>query len=94
VKYALSEIRKTLIGLAGFAVAVIAAFLTIAADSIPNEWLPWMQVAVAVATTYGIYRLPNRPAPGQPSRPDVSETDAPVVTALSHLDDHPEDHIG
>jgi hypothetical protein len=48
MRYAFSEVRKTVIGLVGFAVAVLAAFLTIAASSIPNEWLPWVQVIVAV----------------------------------------------
>jgi hypothetical protein len=81
VKYALSEVRKTLIGLAGFVVAVAAAFLTIAADVIPNEWLPWIQVLVAVAGTYGIFKVPNDPAAGSMSRPGVSERDpAPPST--------------
>jgi Trk-type K+ transport system membrane component len=53
MRYAFSEVRKTVIGLVGFAVAVLAAFLTIAASSIPNEWLPWVQVIVAVATSVG-----------------------------------------
>ena len=78
MKYALSEVRKTVIGLVGFLVAVAAAFLTIAAGSIPNEWLPWVQVLVAVATSYGIFKVPNQPPPGQPSRPGVSETENPV----------------
>lgn len=78
MKYALSEVRKTVIGVVGFLVAVLAAFLSIAADAIPNEWLPWVQVAVAVAASYGIFKVPNQPAPGQPSRPGVSETDTPT----------------
>lgn len=85
VKYALSEIRKTIICLVGFALAVLASFLTIASDHIPNEWLPWAQALVAAATTYGLFKVPNRPAPGHPARADVSEQD-PTVTALSHLD--------
>lgn len=78
MKYALSEVRKTVIGLVGFIVAVLAAFLTIAADTIPNEWLPWIQVIVAVATSYGIFKVPNQPAPGEFSKPGVSETDNPT----------------
>jgi hypothetical protein len=87
VKYALSEIRKTIICLVGFALAVLASFLTIASDHIPNEWLPWAQALVAAATTYGLFKVPNRPGAGRPARPDVSEVEAdPTVTALSHLD--------
>lgn len=78
MRYAFSEVRKTVIGLVGFAVAVLAAFLTIAASSIPNEWLPWIQVIVAVATSYGIYQIPNQPAPGHLRRPGVSEVADPV----------------
>jgi hypothetical protein len=78
VRYAFSEVRKTVIGLVGFAVAVLAAFLTIAASSIPNEWLPWVQVIVAVATSYGIFQVPNQPAPGHRRRPGVSEVADPV----------------
>lgn len=93
MRYAFSEVRKTVIGLLGFVVAVLAAFLTIAASSIPNEWLPWVQVIVAVATTYGIFKVPNQPAPGQPSRPGVSETDNPVgdvyPTTPAHHDPGP-----
>lgn len=78
MKYALSEVRKTVIGLVGFAVAVLAAFLTIGPDVIPHEWLPWVQIAVAVGTTYGIYQIPNQPAPGQLRKPGVSEVADPV----------------
>ena len=94
MRYALSEVRKTLIGVVGFALTIAATVLAVGPDLIPNKYLPWVLVAIAVGTNYGIFKVPNRPAPGQPSKPDVSETDAPVVTALSHLDDHPEDHIG
>jgi len=95
MRYALSEVRKTLIGLAGFAVAVAAAFLAIASDAIPNEWLPWIQVAISVATSYGIFQVPNVPPPGRASRPNVSETNAPgeviaptpVERALGNLDE-------
>lgn len=93
MKYALSEVRKTVIGVVGFVVAVLAAFLTIAAGSIPNEWLPWVQVAVAVATSYGIFSVPNQPPPGQLARPGVSETDTPTVdgypTTPAHRDPGP-----
>jgi hypothetical protein len=78
MRYAFSEVRKTVIGLVGFAVAVLAAFLTIAASSIPNEWLPWVQVIVAVATSYGIFQVPNQPPPGHRRRPGVSEVADPV----------------
>jgi hypothetical protein len=78
MRYAFSEVRKTVIGLIGFAVAVLAAFLTIAADTIPNEWLPWVQVAVAVGTSYGIFKIPNQPAPGHHRRPGVSEVADPT----------------
>jgi hypothetical protein len=97
MRYALSEVRKTLIGLAGFVVAVAAAFLAIASDAIPNEWLPWVEVAVTVGTTYGVFKIPNRPGKGRPSRPDVSETNAPgevvapapIESALGNLDEAP-----
>jgi hypothetical protein len=69
MRYAFSEVRKTVIGLVGFAVAVLAAFLTIAASSIPNEWLPWVQ---------GIFQVPNQPPRGHRRRPGVSEVADPV----------------
>jgi hypothetical protein len=95
VKYNLSEIRKTLVGVVGFALTVLATILTVGPDLIDEDLLPWVIVALAVGSSYGIFKVPNQPAPGQPRRPGVSEVADPVggitpddgtVVALSHLD--------
>jgi hypothetical protein len=75
VRYNLSEVRKTVIGVAGLAVTVLATALTLGPDLIPNSWLPWVQIVVAVATSYGIFAVPNQPAPGHRRRRGVSEVE-------------------
>jgi hypothetical protein len=99
MRYHLSEVRKLLVGIVGFALTILATVLAIGPDLIPDKWLPWVVVAIAAATNLGIFRLPNQPAPGQARRPGVSETADPVggitpddgtVVALSHLDDDPD----
>jgi hypothetical protein len=99
VRYHLSEVRKLLVHVAAFAVTVLATVLTTAAEVIPEQWLPVVLVVVAVGSSYGLFKVPNQPAPGQARRPGVSETADPVggispddgtVVALSHLDDDPD----
>src|SRR5215210_1774266 len=95
MRYALCEVRKTISGVIGFALTVAATILSVGPALIPATWLPWIIVAIGVGSTYGIFKVPNVPPPGRPSRPDVSETNAPgetlaptpVERALGNLDE-------
>jgi hypothetical protein len=98
VKYHLSEVRKAVVGVVGFGLTVLATILAVGPALIPLAWLPWVMVALAVGSSYGIYQVPNQPAPGEVRKPGVSEVSDPVggvgpeevwpeATALSHLND-------
>ena len=71
--YSLSQVRKTVIGVCGFAAGLLATILAVGPDVVPDAALPYINAFIAVVASYGIFKVPNKPAPGQPSDPSVSE---------------------
>jgi hypothetical protein len=89
VKYSLSEVSKTIAGFLVPAATVLISAVTSPSDggsTITNA--EWVTAACAAIITAGtVFGVKNKPAKGQPAKPDVSEVEAdPTVTALSHLD--------
>jgi len=71
--YSLSQIRKFVIGVVGFAASLAATILAVGPDLIPDAALPYINAFIAVVASYGIFKAKNSPAEGQPSDPNVSE---------------------
>ena len=71
--YSLSQIRKFVIGVVGFAASLAATILAVGPNLIPGAALPYITAFIAVVSSYGIFKAKNSPAEGQPSDPNVSE---------------------
>jgi len=71
--YSLSQVRKTIVGALGFAAGLAATILAVGPDVIPDGALPYINAFIAVVASYGVFKVENRPAPGEPSDPAVSE---------------------
>ena len=71
--YSLSEVRKFVIGAVGFAASLVATILAVGPDLIPDAALPYINGFIGVAAAYGVFKVPNVPAKGEPSDPAVSE---------------------
>jgi hypothetical protein len=54
----LTSYRKVIVGIAAFLVTVAATLLD--GHLIPDQALPYVQAGIAVAGSYGIWRVPNR----------------------------------
>jgi len=71
--YSLSQVRKTAITVVGFAAGLLATILAVGPDLIPDAALPYINGFIGVAAAYGVFKVPNVPAKGEPSDPAVSE---------------------
>lgn len=74
MKYALSEVRKTLIALVPFVVAAVKVLSDAIGDGTVNNQ-EWLMVLLAALTAGGVFAVSNVPPKGRPSRPDVSEAE-------------------
>jgi len=76
MKYSFSQLRKTAVSVLSFILTMIAV-----ADPlglIPGSWNKWIALIVGLAGVYGVFRVPNQPAIGQPVDPNVSQQDKPA----------------
>jgi hypothetical protein len=71
--YSLSEIRKTVVAFVGFVVVVLAALDPM--HVLPADWQPWVTLILAVAGNYGVFKVRNVRAPGEPVKPHISEAE-------------------
>ncbi|MEW1959815.1 hypothetical protein [Kineococcus sp. NPDC059986] len=53
----LAKYRKTIVAVVAFLVTVAATLLD--GHLIPDQALPYVSVGIAVAGSYGVYRIPN-----------------------------------
>lgn len=53
----MARYRKTFVAVVGVLAQVIAS------GALPAEWLPWANVALALATALSVWRVPNETAP-------------------------------
>ena len=58
-----SEVRKALVALAGFGAIAVSTILAVGPELIPAQYLPWVHVALGVASLCGVYGVRNAPAP-------------------------------
>lgn len=59
MKYSPAQLKKSLVAVLGFVLTVFATILGISPGLLPVEWLPWVHVAIAVGTIYGVYKVRN-----------------------------------
>lgn len=78
----MSNYRKAWVAIAG-ALAQIAVVLdqAVSAGILPDEWVPWVRVVLAVATAFGVWRVRNVPSTYVP-RHDAGSTRTVLVTLV------------
>jgi len=59
MKYTAAEVKKAIVAFVGFAITVVTTILAVGPDLIPDAWLPYITIAVAVAGTYGVFGARN-----------------------------------
>jgi hypothetical protein len=69
--YTAKEVKKTIFAAIGFVLTVVTTVLALGPDLIPNAALPWIQIGIAVAGTYGVFAARNFD-PKAPYKPDSS----------------------
>jgi hypothetical protein len=81
VKYSLSEVSKTIAGFLVPAATVLVSAVTGPSDGGSTiTTAEWVTAACAAVITAGtVFGVTNKPAKGQPSKPDVSEAEADEV---------------
>jgi predicted membrane-bound mannosyltransferase len=81
VKYSPSEVVKAVVGFVAPAAVVIGSSVTSASDggSTITQAEIVTAVVAAIVTSAGVFGFKNKPAKGQPSKPDVSEAEADEV---------------
>lgn len=86
MRYALTEVRKTLVAAVPFAIAagkVVSDGLGDGAVSTQE----WLAAGLAGLATVGVFAVRNQPAPGQPADPTVSEAEGETYGYVpAHLD--------
>lgn len=58
----MTNVRKFIAALVGAALSALSLGL------LPDEWAPWVTVAIAFLTAAGVYAAPNEPKPLLPQR--------------------------
>jgi hypothetical protein len=61
LKYSPGQVTKFLWALVGFFVTVLTTVLAVGPNLIPDKYLPWVHIVIAVATSYGVFSKPNTP---------------------------------
>ena len=59
----MSNIRKFLVAAAGTLVLVLTTVLAVGPEIIPTEYLPYIQVIIALITSKGVHKVRNVPRP-------------------------------
>ena len=59
MKYTAAEVKKAIVSFVGFALTVLATALAVGPDVIPDAALPYINIALAVGGTYGVYKARN-----------------------------------
>lgn len=59
MKYTAAQIKKSIVAAVTFALTVIATVLAIGPDLIPDVALPYINIVVALAGTYGVFAAKN-----------------------------------
>lgn len=58
MKYTPAQVRKLLVAIAGFVVVVLSTSLAVG-GVLPESWLPFVHVVIAVASSYGVFKVKN-----------------------------------
>ncbi len=60
-RYTLPQVYKAVVAVIGFVLTVLATALAVGPEVIPAAALPYVNIAIAVGTTYGVFKTPNAP---------------------------------
>lgn len=79
MKYTAAEIKKTIVAAVAFALTVLATALQVG-GIIPDAWLPYVNTALAVGGTYGVFQARNLGKKGyDPTQSIATKEPNPVV---------------
>ncbi len=73
MSYSAAELKKMIVAGLGFVLTVVTTILALGPDLIPDEWLPWIQIVIAVAGTYGVFAAQNLGPAGLDPTQSVAE---------------------
>ena len=77
--YTPAEIKKAIVAFVGFVLTVLGEALA-AGGILPDESLPYVRIALAVGTLYGVYQARNLGRKGQdPTQSIATKEPNPVV---------------
>ncbi len=77
MKYTAAEVKKAIVAFVGFALTVLAACLAYG-GILPDSWLPFVNVALGLGGTYGVFQARNFGPKGADPTKSIAQVEPPA----------------